>query len=100
MSKWRRYRFYTRSEDYRPVKWPPPGPYWCSGYSEDDQGEAAVLIAYITKGVKLRDYWPEAESAEFTEASGIIFTDRFPCPEWWRDITEAAKPAPDAGREE
>ncbi len=88
-SAWRRYRFYTRAEDYRPVKWPPPGPYWCSGFTADEHGEAAIIIAYIPKGAKLKDYWPEAKREEFTEASEPLFTNRFPCPVWWTDREEA-----------
>jgi Ni/Co efflux regulator RcnB len=76
---WRRHRFYTSSEDYRPIKWPPPGPYWCSGETDD----AFILIAYIPQNVKLEDYWPEAERAEFTDEDEIIFSDRFAKPDWW-----------------
>jgi hypothetical protein len=32
---WIRYRFHANADDYRPVKFPPPGPYWCSGYLGD-----------------------------------------------------------------
>jgi len=86
---WVRYRFSTKEEDYRPVKWPPAGPYWCSGY----WGDNAILIAYLPHGALLQDYWPEVAEVESTEVAEIAYTDRFPRPDWWQPKSAPA-PAP------
>lgn len=79
---WKRHRFKTTEEDWRPVTFPPPGPYWCSGY---DSQERAILIAFLPANVSLTDFWPEAFDDEFTEEQDpIVFTDRFSRPEWWK----------------
>jgi hypothetical protein len=80
-SKWIRYRFHANAEDYRPVKFPPPGPYWCSGYAGDDS--YSIVIAYLPRDVKLKDFWPEASSIDKEDADKIVYTSRFPKPEWW-----------------
>ena len=41
-----RHRFKTDLEDYRPVTFPPPGPYWCTGETDDH----SVVVAYLPKG--------------------------------------------------
>ena len=87
-SAWKRYRFRTFNEDDpRPVKFPPPGPYWISGYGDG----YAVLIAYLPADCDegLQDYWPDEEAHEWWDGYDcqdrpeIAFTDRFPRPEWW-----------------
>jgi hypothetical protein len=30
-----RARFHANEDDWRAVKFPPPGPYWCTGYGEN-----------------------------------------------------------------
>lgn len=77
---WRRWRFQSDSDDPRPVRFPPPGPYWISGEMANGN---YILIAYLPEDVSLRDYWPEAESEEFTEEEMITWTSRFPQPSWW-----------------
>ena len=77
---WKRYRFWTAAEDYRPIKFPPPGPWWCSGSDFQDR---SCIIVYLPSITNLLEYWPEAEEVEFTEESEIIFTDRFSKPDWW-----------------
>jgi len=79
---WKRYRFYTCEEDYRPVIFPPSGPWWCTGYTGDDW-ERAIIAAYLPEGEDIRKYWPEAEDIEFEGRDSIQFTDRFPKPKWW-----------------
>ena len=82
--KWLRFRFYSDAEDIRPIyKLPntPEGPWWCSGYS----GDRAILIAYVKSEDTLFRQWPEAEIDEVAERDEIIFTDRFPKPDWWDD---------------
>lgn len=80
--QWIRWRFHADYDDYRPIEWPPPGPYWCSGYAGDES--YSTLIAYLPRGVAVTDYWPEATELDSTLAvDGIVFTDRFPQPKWW-----------------
>ncbi len=91
---WKRYRFQQPTADYRPVKFPPPGPYWCTGYTSD----AAILVAYLPADRNLADFWPEARAVEELDApDGPRFTDRFPKPEWWSDEPRAVWYEPTPG---
>jgi hypothetical protein len=83
-----RARFQANHDDYRPIKWPPPGPYWCSGYAADES--YAVLIAYVRDEDQLREFWPEASGIETSEANKIEYYDRFPRPDWWPEGKEVA----------
>ena len=66
--RWKRHRFKTTSAaDPRPVKFPPPGPWWCSGYAGDDS--YAIVIAFLPRDVELTEYWPEAYDDEFRAAT-------------------------------
>jgi len=78
--KWRRYRFHANLEDSRPVKFPPPGPWWESGFGDD----CSIVIAYLPQNVELKEFWPEASKVEFTNETEISFSDRFPRPTWWK----------------
>lgn len=78
-----RARFKADPEDYRPIKWPPPGPFWCTGYSGDDSH--AIVVAYVDNEDQVREFWPEAEDIESEERTEYTFTDRFPCPKWWKN---------------
>lgn len=76
-----RYRFYTDSEDYRSITFPPPGPYWCSGYDADDR---AVIVAYVPNIEAIMINWPEAAEIDVLQENvEITFTDRFPKPDYW-----------------
>ena len=75
-----RVRLKTCEQDFRPVKWPPPGPYWCSGYDFCDN---AILVVYAENLEQLFEYWPEAEYIDAEEVEEHEFTDRFPKPGWW-----------------
>ena len=79
MTEWVRHRFRTSSDDYRPITFPPPGPYWCTAGIEPP----FTLVAYLPKGVPLFRYWPEAEDITQEEKSEIVFTSRFPRPGWY-----------------
>ncbi len=85
MSQWLRVRFYVNDEacggDYRPIKWPPVGPYWCSGETDTD----FILIAYVRREQEIFEFWPEATKLSCQERDVITFTDRFPKPEWWNN---------------
>lgn len=82
---WLRVRFSVPSEDYRPVTFPPPGPYWCTGYGADG---AAILVAYVRAEGQVHEFWPDASPLHFCdERDAITFTDRFPEPEWWAALS-------------
>jgi hypothetical protein len=79
---WVRYRFKVEGDDYRPVKFPPPGPYWCTGSAGD--GSYSTIVAYLPRGESVTEWWPEAGEDDATGAHDTLeFTDRFPCPKWW-----------------
>jgi len=78
---WLRCRFKAAADDYRPMKFPPPGPYWCSGQNDD----SSTLIAYVRTEDQIIEHWPEAEDIEVTEQEEIVFTDRFPKPTWFKE---------------
>ncbi len=89
MSKpWKRYRFHTDATDCRPVKFPPPGPWWRSGFNSNDN---LILVAYLPSDTDILEFWPEAFLIEFEEVDGVAFTDRFPEPRWWKDLRAAVE---------
>ena len=81
MAKYKRYRFKSDSIDLRPVidLAEIQMPWWCSGYDADDN---AYIICYLPYDADLLKYWPEAFDVEYEEANEIVYTDRFPKPEW------------------
>jgi len=93
-----RHRFKTDPIDYRPVAFPPPGPYWCTGYSCNPNdaslsAEHAVVMVYLPKGEPLLKWWPDAVDIESEEVEVIFFTSRFACPDWWTPpVTDSIKP--------
>ncbi len=76
-----RARFYTSSEDERPINWPIKHPYWCSGSS----GDKWVIVAYADDEHEILRNWPEAEDIDATDVTAYEFTDRFPKPEWFTE---------------
>ncbi len=83
VESWTRYRFRANPDDYRPVFFPPPGPYWCSGWGLDP--DHSIVIAWFPDNVDLLEWWPEAEAVTTEEDRGPpTFTDRFPRPDWWK----------------
>jgi hypothetical protein len=77
---WFRCRFDADLDDCRPVKFPPPGPFWRSG-----QGDGySIVVAYVKHSDEIREYWPEAENVDAHPCETITFSDRFPRPEWWK----------------
>jgi hypothetical protein len=79
---WRRYRFHANEKDPRPIQFPPPGPYWLSGWGVGPRGYA-VVVAWLPEHVPLQDWWPDAEQVEFTEEGPPRWFDRFPKPDWY-----------------
>jgi len=88
---WTRYRFWTDSDDYRPIKFPPPGPYWCSGSREGRKGNEWCIVAYFPVGSKLKKFWPEAKDIQHEEAYCPQFTSRFPRPDWYKGDGQESK---------
>jgi hypothetical protein len=81
-TKWRRYRFSTKSvNDYRPIIFNPKYPWWCSGENKS----SVTIIAYLPETEDLMKYWDDAEDTEFTEHDEIEFTDRFPKPDYYEN---------------
>lgn len=83
--KWLRHRFHANLDDWRPITFPPPGPCWRTG-----EGDGySVVIAYLPPIVPVTDYWPEASEIESSPCDEIVFTERFPRPEWWAQDYQA-----------
>lgn len=78
-----RARFKAGFEDYRPVNWPPPGPYWCTGYAGDESH--SIVVAYADNEGQIREFWPEAKDIGAQEVTEYTFTGRFPKPDWWEN---------------
>jgi len=79
--KWIRARFNANYDDSRPVKWPPPGPFWESGFAADES--YSVVVAYVKEESQIAEFWPEANKITTEENVALVFTDRFPEPDWW-----------------
>jgi hypothetical protein len=75
-----RVRFKTTDKDYRPVKWPIPHPYWCTGSGEGYN----ILVAYADNEAQITERWPDAFGLEAEEAIVYVFTSRFPRPQWFK----------------
>jgi hypothetical protein len=74
-----RARFRANPDDYRPIKWPPPGPFWCTGSGED----YSIVVAYVQSEQQLLEFWPEAENIDAEPRDEFTFTSRFERPDWW-----------------
>lgn len=80
---WLRVRFYTDADDWRPLIWPPPGPCWCTGAGEISGGKFWVVVAYVRRLDQVHEFWPEAYDVDHKQVTALLFTSRFPRPEWW-----------------
>ena len=80
---WLRARFYANYPDSRPIKFPPPGPYWESGFTGDEKH--SIVIAYLKTSDQIYEYWPEAKDVTADICDKITFSDRFPKPKWWTE---------------
>lgn len=79
--KYSKLRFKTKSiEDYRPLKDMKEiqCPWWCSGEGTD----YAIIICYLPKEECLYDYWDDAYDIDQEFTDEIVYTDRFPKPDW------------------
>ena len=84
--RWDRLRFKANNEDYRPVIWPPLGPYWCSGQGDDYY----IIVAYFPHGSAnrvVKMYWPEARDIDRMQTDvELEYSDRFQEPQWWKEM--------------
>ena len=77
-----RYRFKTKSvKDYRPLIFNPKYPWWCSGYGKN----CAIIIAWLPPEEILTEYWDDAFDVELEKHPGVVFSDRFPKPQWYEE---------------
>lgn len=77
---WNRHRFKVPSADYDgPKPFPPPGPSWVTGYAGCD----TIVVCYLPPDVSVTDWWPDAHDIDTTPRDEIVFTGRFPRPDWW-----------------
>ena len=72
------------SGDYRPLRWPIQYPYWCTG--ENDI--FFILVAYVNDIDELMRLWPEASNIESEEVDKVFFSDRFPKPDWYKELNQ------------
>lgn len=77
----RRYRFKVPGVDPRPIGWPPPGPFWISGYS--DTYVVVLAFANDLDTLTSQNHWPDAEEVEDLGVPDDLFSERFPQPSWW-----------------
>lgn len=83
---WKRYRFRTKStDDCRPLVFNPKYPWWLSGYDGSFTNDYAVIIAYLPIDEDLFKYWDDAYDIDSTTEDKIVFTDRFPRPDYLED---------------
>ena len=74
---WQRCRF--KSIDTMPVKFPPPAPYCCTGSNID----CCTIVTYVKSIDQVLEYWPDAIDIEAEEVEEIVYSSRFPKPEWY-----------------
>ncbi|MHB0966000.1 MAG: hypothetical protein ACYC36_06040 [Bellilinea sp.] len=84
MNKLLRIRFHADEADPRPVKWPVKHPYWITGYGDG----YSTVVSYADNATYIFENWPEAKNLSTTEVEGYEFTDRFPRPEWFGEVTK------------
>lgn len=79
---WKRYRFKTKAvDDYRPLVFNPSYPWWKTGEGEN----YVTIVAYLPIGENLLEYWDDAYDTDGRTGDKIIFTDRFPKPNYFKD---------------
>ena len=79
----KRYRFKTKSvDDYRPlIDFKTINmPWWCT--SECD--EFATIVCYLPFSEDLSKYWDDAYDIDIEDAIEIMYSDRYPKPDWIR----------------
>lgn len=80
-----RVRFWVTGGDPRPVVWPPPGPFWCTGYRDSDE---ACVVAYVPSLEDVTALWPDAVEVDDMGVQPVTFSGRFQRPSWW-EVSDA-----------
>jgi len=75
-----------RANDSRPIHWPIKYPSWESGFNDDH----CIVIAYADSQQYIFDNWPEASHLEIEAVDKIVFTSRFPKPDWFNEEAQDA----------
>ena len=78
----KRFRFHCNVDDPRPVNWPVKHPYWITGEGED----YAVVVSYGDDEKYIIENWPDATEIEGDKSDEYFFSDRFPRPEWFKEV--------------
>lgn len=83
-----RARFKANIQDPRPVRYPPPHPWWVSGTVANNS--ACIVVAYADNTEQILELWPEAKEIDVMQddRTEYLFTDRFPRPAWMDDPTQ------------
>jgi len=77
-----RARFEANFLDPRPITFPPPHPWWCTGYAGD--ASYSIVVAYADNEDQILEYWPEAANIDIQEnQTEYLFNSRFPKPDWF-----------------
>lgn len=88
LPKWKRYRFHTKSVDSpEPRIFNAKFPWQCISYGGDvnsDEGEYAVIIAYLPHNEPLFKYWNDAFEIDFTREDEITFSSEFTKPDYYK----------------
>lgn len=71
-----------KENDKRPLQWPVRYPYWCTGYDSDNK---PIIVGYFKDEEEIFKYWPEAQDIDAESVTEIVYTDRFPKPDWYKD---------------
>lgn len=82
--KYKRYMFYTKEADFRPlIDMKSIGmPWWCTGEYESHDGIHHRIVCYLPKEENLLNYWPDAHEIEVQARDRIAYGGRYPKPEW------------------
>jgi len=86
-ARWR-LRFLVPCDDPRPVLYPPPGPWWCTGERMGEDPASVVVFVVDAENEQTAEtlallHWPDALEVEVAPQDGWPFSDRFPCPPWF-----------------
>jgi hypothetical protein len=84
-TKWNRWRFYTKADDFRPLVFNPSYPWWCSGQGMDG---SHTIVAFLPLGEELEKYWDDAFDVSVKECDEVTFTDRFTRPKYYVELVE------------
>lgn len=83
---WERYRFKTKSvKDCRPIIFNAKYPWWRTGFDES----YVTIVAYLPVGEDLYKYWDDAFDIKSEQVEKIVFSDRFPEPDYFKEDPES-----------